>query len=327
MKKIVTSAVVFLMITFNLPLAQAQKVEIQAGVFGGTLYQLSYAFSELMKNYDDSLQFTTVETPGSAAGIIKMDAQPEIRIAAATYVTVLEAKKGRPPFKKAYSDLRILGNFTKNIQTLITLDPGIKTLEDLKGKRLGLGPKPTVIGKNHWSIIEKGCSDPGSIKIFYMKWGGLKNALMDGSIDAMVMGVSTRLEGAWSAVPIFKEIVASRGNPHFIPLPEKAIASAAKSDDMIYPSMLIPKDIISQGIPAADTMAWSEKLALFASAKFSEEAAYTIVKTLYEHGTEMVKQTPIAKGLWPEVVADIHLSDDMIHPGAMKFYKELLKLQ
>ena len=315
-------AILLLALVFGPLAANAQQVEIQAGVFGGTLYQLSYAFSELMKGYAPDIKTTTVETPGSAAGIIKMSANPEARIAAATYVTVLEAVKGRPPFKTPYADIRILGNFTRNIQTLVTLDAEIQSLDDLSGKRLGLGPKPTVIGKNHWSIIEKGCKDPGSIKTFYMKWGGLKDALMDGSIDAMVMGVSTRKSGTWAAVPIFKEIVAARGNPHFIPIPESAIQKAAAADDIAYPPMMIPKDAIGPGLPSSDTMAWSEKLALFANNQFSEDAAYAIVKVLYEHGQEMVKQTPVARGVWPELVVDINLPDDMIHPGALKYYKE-----
>ncbi len=319
MRKII---ILLLALVIIVPTVHAKEVEIQAGVFGGTLYQLSYAFSELMKSYAPNMKATTVETPGSAAGIIKMSAKPDTRIAAATYVTVLEAVKGRPPFKKAFTDLKVLGNFTKNIQTLITLDANIRELNDLTGKRLGLGPKPTVIGKNHWSIIEKGCKDPGSIKTFYMKWGGLKDALMDGSIDAMVMGVSTRKSGNWASVPIFKEIVASRGNPHFIPIPEHAIKAAATADDIDYPPMMLPKDAIGPGLPSADTMAWSEKLALFANSQFSEDAAYTIVKVLYEHGTEMVKQTPVARGVWPELVADIHVPEDMIHPGALKYYKE-----
>ena len=316
------SIILLLVLVFGIPAVHAKDVEIQAGVFGGTLYQLSYAFSELAKSHAPDMSVTTVETPGSAAGIIKMSAKPDTRIAAATYVTILEAVKGRPPFKKPFSDIRVIGNFTKNIQTLITLDEKIRTLDDLKGKRIGLGPKPTVIGKNHWSIIQKGCQDPGSIKPFYMKWGTLKDALMDGSIDAMVLGVSTRLQGPWATVPVFKEIVASRGNPHFISIPEHTIRAAATADDIDYPPMMIPKDAIGPDLPSADTMAWSEKLALFATSRFSEDAAYTIAKVLYEHGPEMVKQTPVARGVWPELVADINLPEEMIHPGALKYYKE-----
>ena len=95
-----------------------KKLEIQSGIFGGVLYQVSYAFSVIGNKYAQGIEFSTVETTGSAAGIIKAYEQPEERIVAATYVPILGAREGQPPFDKPYPDMRVIGNFTKNIQTL-----------------------------------------------------------------------------------------------------------------------------------------------------------------------------------------------------------------
>ncbi len=299
-----------------------KKLEIQSGIFGGVLYQVSYAFSVIGNKYAQDLEFSTVETTGSAAGIIKAYEQPEGRIVAATYVPILGAREGQPPFDKPYPDMRVIGNFTKNIQTFITLDDSIKSIEDLKGKRLGLGPKPTVIGKNMESMIRHGYGISKKMKIYYMKWPQLKDAILDGSIHAMVLGVTIRPSGPWAPVPVYKEIASARKNVSFLPIPEEAVKKAAAADKISYPAAILPKDAIAPGQPDKDIPCWSENLALFAHKDLDPAIAYQLAEILYTHCGEMAKTTAIAKGTWPGVVADISLSDDMIHPGALKFYKE-----
>ncbi len=48
------------------------------------------------------------------------------------------------------------------------------------------------------------------MKPFYMGWNQLRDALLDSSIDAMVMAVSMRPSGTWSPVPVYQEIAVSR---------------------------------------------------------------------------------------------------------------------
>ena len=61
---------------------------------------------------------------------------------------------------------------------------------------------------------------------------------------------------------------------------------------------------------------------MYAHKDFSPEVAYELAKILYEHSGELRNVTAVAKATSPEIVPDIPLPDDMIHPGALKYYKE-----
>lgn len=301
--------------------AHAAEVEIQAGIFGGTLYQMSYALTEILKLHAPDIKAAAVETSGTGMGITKASQAPERRILAGTLVPVLEARAGVAPYKKAFTGLKLIGNMSENIQTLITFNPDIKTVEDLKGKRVGLGPKPTILGHNHASIVSAACSDPKAIKFEYMNWGSMRDAMLDGSIDAMILGVSTRQTPPWVPVSVYGELVASRGNPHVISIPAEAVSKAAVADKVAYEAKTVPAGAFGNGVPAADVPAYRDLLGIYAFDELDEQTAYTIAKVLYEHCAEMATYSAAAKGVWPELIVPT-VPDEMVHPGALRFYKE-----
>lgn len=301
--------------------AHAADVEIQAGIFGGTLYQMSYALTEILKANAPDITATAVETNGTGMGITKASQAPERRIVAGTLVPVMEARAGIPPFKQAFTGLKLIGNMSENIQTLITFNPEIKTIDDLKGKRVGLGPKPTVLGHNHASIVSAASSDPNSIKFEYMNWGSMRDAMLDGSIDAMILGVSTRQTPPWVPVSVYGELVASRGNPYVISIPAEAVSKAAAADKIAYEAKTVPAGAFGNNVPAADVPAYRDLLGIYAFDELDDDTAYTIAKVLYEHCGDMATYSAAAKGVWPELVVPT-VPDDMIHPGALRYYKE-----
>ncbi len=301
--------------------AHAADVEIQAGIFGGTLYQMSYALTEVLKVHAPEIKANAVETNGTGMGIIKASQAPERRIVAGTLVPVMEARAGVAPYKQAFTGLKLIGNMSENIQTLISFDPNIKTIEDLKGKRVGLGPKPTVLGHNHASIIMAASSDPKSIDFEYMNWGSMRDAMLDGSIDAMILGVSSRQTPPWVPVSVYGELIASRGNPHYIDIPEEAVKKASEADKIAYECKSVPAGSIGDNVPAKDIASWRDLLGLYAFDELDEQTAYTIAKVLYENCEEMATYSAAAKGIWPELIVPT-VPDDMIHPGALRFYKE-----
>lgn len=301
--------------------SHAANVEIQAGIFGGTLYQMSYALTEILKVHAPEITASAVETNGTGMGIVKASQAPDKRIVAGTLVPIMEARAGIAPYKKAFTGLKIIGNMSENIQTLITFDPNIKTIEDLKGKRVGLGPKPTVLGHNHASIVMAACSDPKSINFEFMNWGSMRDAMLDGSIDAMILGVSSRQTPPWVPVAVYGELIASRGTPHYIDIPAEAVKKAADADKIAYESKDVPAGAIAENVPPKAVPCWRDLLGIFAFDELDEQTAYTIAKVLYEHCTEMATYSAAAKGVWPELIVPT-VPDDMIHPGALRFYKE-----
>ena len=82
-----------------------------------------------------------------------------------------------------------------------------------------------------------------------------------------------------------------------------------------------PAGAIAANVPPADVPAWRELLGIYAFDELDDDTAYTIAKVLYEHCGDMATYSAAAKGVWPELVVPT-VPDDMVHPGALRFYKE-----
>jgi len=326
-KKLITCIIVFCFVvgfagTFGALAAEKRKIEMQSSMFGGVLYQLCFAFSEIVKKHSQIIELNPVESAGTGAGIMKVYGDPKDRITAGTPITCIAAKHGQKPFNKPYPDMRIMGNFVRNVQVLITLDPDIKQVTDLKGKKVGLGPQPTVLGRSMRDVIEVGYGLKGQLKIFHMKWPQLKDSLLDGSIDAMVLGVSSRPAGKWVAVPVYQEILAAGKTPHYMGYTKEILENTGKATNSNLPPLVLPKDSVASGQPDRDIQAFIDDLGVWAHKDFDLALAYELTRILHEHYDEMKTITGVAKATHKDIIFDLAVTDDMIHPGSMKYLKE-----
>ena len=217
--------------------AASSTIEIEAGMFGGTLYNLSYALSEVFKTDHPDIRLVPVETTGNAAGIVKASASPADRLVAGSALPLQEAVQGVSPFPRTFENFRFVAGACVHAETLITLDPQIRTLADLSGKRIGLGPQPSMQGRTMWSIMRDSIPGSDKMKPFWMNWSSLKDSMIDGSLDCMVLGVGIIPDGPWQPVSVYAEIVASRGNPHLIPFTREKLAEAADTSPQFLAQM------------------------------------------------------------------------------------------
>lgn len=301
-----------------------EKYEICAGAFGSVTYQLSFAVSEILKQLAPQYALLPVETSGAAASVIKGATRPDRMLMAYGALTFRMATQGKPPFQKVYPDLKVLGFATRNVQTLITYDPGIKTLADLRGKRIGMSVRPSVCGMDHWNIISKGIGDGGKTTPSYMNWGALQSALMDGAIDAAALGVSTTPSGPWAPLSMYAELVASKGAPYFLNIDESFIARAARESGLPYVPVIIPRGAISENVPDRDVTAWEERIGIMAFADLPEELAYAVTRILCENREDIARLSPVGRNMSLEITVPGRdfLTDDQLHPGALRYYRE-----
>jgi len=302
--------------------AEKRKVEIEAATFGGSLYQMCFAFSEIVNKHSDILTLNPAESAGTGAGIMKVYGDPKGRVTAGTPITIIAAKNGDKPFNKPYPDMRVIGNFVRNVHLLITFDPNLKSVMDLAGKKVGLGPQPTVLGRSMRDIIEIGYGLKGKVKLFYMKWPQLKDSLMDGSIDAMILGASAAPGGKCVPVPVYQEIMASGKKLYFMGYSKEALEKAGKAANSNFPPRLVKKDSIGPGQPQEDIQSFTDDLGVWAHKDFDPALAYEMAKILDQHWKEMRDITGIAKATFSDILFDFVVQDDMVHSGTLKYLKE-----
>lgn len=301
----------------------AERIDMPSGIFGGTQYQYMHGLSEVAKEQLPQYQMVPVETTGSPASLIKAAEKPDKSIFALSGSSFVDALHGHKPYPKPMSNAKLIGFVTQNMQTLFSYDPKIKNLEDMSGKRFVTTGIMTSNGGLLWDLIKNAIPGSDKMKPSYSNWSTVQSTMLDGTADVASLGVTANANGAWVPVSIYSELVASRGAPHFISVDETLLDEANKKSDFKYVPLVMPKGAIAENVPDQDIKGWEERLGVGTFAEAPDELAYAIAKMLCEAQEEMAKYTPVGKYMSTNVTVPPSVyTDDQIHPGALRYYKE-----
>lgn len=224
--------------------------------------------------------------------------------------TVLEGRKFL-----FMDDMLAIGTF------FMTLDRDIKTLSDLKGKRIGIGLR----GQSHWGGYAKvfleaeGVTEKNS-KIDFL--GGLKavEALLDGRVDAAVSGVhlEVNLKGKVLGPPLTQLGASGRKFFYVAPRPE----TIDKVNQTLNAPFLKVK-LAAGFLPhqTEDIVVAADIGGKAAHASFPEDLAYEISKAYIQFGPELGRFQALGQLVTREMLVT-GLTKENTHPGAIRAFKE-----
>ena len=217
----------------------------------------------------------------------------------------------KPPYG-AHPNLRLLTLGTDlSLGILVRADSPMKSLADLKGKRLTWDfpafPANILSGLATLSTAGVSIKDLQPVPVPEVVSG--VRALMEGRVDGAVAAVGMGIVSEADA----------RVGVRFLPASQdpKGVRVAGG----IMPGGNV---IIRRPGPAGikvDTPIWSYGISIVASTHMSDELAYTIIKTWWEHWKELEPIHPQLRGWSPEVFVQ-ETATIPYHPGAIKLYKE-----
>ena len=314
MKKISFSLVVmgaiFLLATagfaqqkISLPLKQ---ISIGTAGTAGTYYIIGAGMSKMFEKYLDVR--STAEVTSGAIENIRLLESKKVEIALLTPESADLGVKGLKPFSQKY-DLQALIPLYPNVnQFLVLKDSPIKSFADLKGKSVSLGsPGSGILGSNQ--LLFDALGMPFSeFKPQYLSFSENAVALRNGSIDAALT-----LTAAPS--PFIMDIESTH-SIRLVPLTEAESKKITGKYSYFLPYTIAKGAYKSLEGDIPTFAAW--KL-VAAKREFPEEAAYQIVKTVFEHLDEIQKVHPTAKFIKPENIGRIKIP---YHAGAIRYFKE-----
>lgn len=300
------------------------NVSMISAPFGTGSYVLGSALEEVSKKKHPWLRITHSESPGFIFNIKKLDKEPELKktmiVGSGAGVSGL-AEAGDKPFDKTYSPLKLIANYSLGAYWLATLDPNIKSVSDLAGKKVALGRAAQInwAVQPAWIIAHGFGLGKDKVNLQYVGTKEAVAALLDGTADAAVVGgYFDPLSKKMVVSPQTAEFIASGRKITHLPWGNDAI-NKAKAKGMKMASITIPANTIdSVSVPlevAADTTSW------MVSQEFPDELAYEAAKMIIDnimmfgdyHATgKLMSRAGLVYG-W-------ETSD--IHPGALKAYRE-----
>ncbi|UCF90940.1 MAG: TAXI family TRAP transporter solute-binding subunit [Desulfobacterales bacterium] len=210
-------------------------------------------------------------------------------------------------------DLRaVFGMHPEPVTLVAGVDAGIKSITDLKGKRVNIGNPGSDQRENSIDALEAvGIDYQKDLIAEEVKAAEAPGLLQDGRIDAFFYTVA-HPNGT------IREATAGRRKVRFV-----AIIGTAKllAKYPYYASAKIPIQFYPEVENTADVETFGVKATLVTSAKVPDQVVYAIVKEVFENFEDFKKLHPAFAVLTKESALE-GLSAP-IHPGAMKYYKEI----
>ena len=289
----------------------AQFVNILTGGQSGVYYPLGVALAQVYDKYIPNAKATAQVTKASAENMNLLQAgRGELAFALAD--TVSNAYKGdkEAGFPNPLKKLRgISATYNNYIQIVASADSGIKTLADLKGKRLSVGAAKSGTELNARAVLKAaGITYDDLGKVEYLPFGEsvelIKNRQLDATLQSAGLGVASIRD------------LASSQNIVVVPVPADVIA---KIGDAAYQPGTIPANTYTGQTADVPTAAIPNFLVTHSGV--SDQLAYEMTKNLYEHLDTLYAAHNAAKAIHRENA--LKGMPVPVHPGAARYYREV----
>lgn len=190
---------------------------------------------------------------------------------------------------------------------IVTCNPDIKTVADLKGKTVSIGAAGSGVFYNALDILGAyGLDYETDINAQYQDFGDSADALQDGKIDAafVVAGAPT----------VAITTLATSKDAYLVSLDDEHIA-ALQETSPYYSKYVIPEGTY-EGVPETTTVAVSA--VIIARDDVDENDVYNIVSTIFENADSLAHDK--AKELDLDFAAGV--TNVPYHPGAARYFAE-----
>jgi TRAP transporter TAXI family solute receptor len=288
----------------------AEFINVLTGGTSGVYYPLGVALSQIYGKALPDAKSSVQATKASAENLNLLQAgRGEVGFSLGD--AVAEAWKGNEEagFKAPLKKLRTLAAIYPNyIQIVANAESGIKTLADLKGKRIAVGAPKSGTELNARDIFKAagmGYKDFG--KVEYLPFGEsvelIKNRQLDATLISAGLGVAAVRDLSTSIkiviVPIPAEVVVKIGEAAYQAGTVPANTYNGQTTDI--PTVAVQNFLVThEGVPT--------------------ETVYKMTKAMFDNIDQMVTAHAAAKAIRKEDAAKA--PPVPLHPGAEKYYRE-----
>lgn len=290
--------------------AQQKFIAIGTGGTAGTYYPLGGAMAEIW-NKNIARMNATAQSTGASAANINLLKDGKVDVVIIQNDVGFYALNGVELFKdKPFKDLRGMACLYNETVQLVALESsGIKTVYDLKGKKVSVGAAGSGVEANARQILEAAGLSYSDIKVQYLSFAESASNLKDGNIDAAFTTGGFPI-AAISDLAISKKTV-------LVPV-DKELLKKLMDKWSFYAPTVVPAGTY-KGVDA-DVPSVAVKSMLAVSAKIDANLVYEMLKTMFDNGPRLVAAH--AQGANIKLATALEGMSLPLHPGAEKFYKE-----
>ncbi|NMM36148.1 MAG: TAXI family TRAP transporter solute-binding subunit [Glaciimonas sp.] len=291
--------------------AQQQFINVLTGGTSGVYYPMGVALSQIYAKAMPDVKTSVQATKASAENLNLLQAgRGELGFTLGDALSDAWKGDAEAGFKTPLKKLRgVAGIYPNYIQIVALADSGIKTLADLKGKRIAVGAPKSGTELNARAIFKAaGLTYKDFAKVEYLPFGEsvelMKNRQLDVTLQSAGLGVSSLRDLAASV-----KIVV-------VPIPADVVS---KVGDTAYQSGVVPANTYEGQIDNVPT-AYVQNF-LVTHEGVPTDTVYKMTKSMFENLDHLAAAHAAAKSIRKETaLVGMPLP---LHPGAEKYYREI----
>jgi uncharacterized protein len=291
--------------------AQAQDfINVLTGGTSGVYYPLGVALSNVYGEKIEGVKTSAQATKASVENLnLLQQGKGEVAFSLGDAVTLAWAGNAEAGFPGKLDKLRgIAALYPNYIQVVASAESGIKTLADLKGKRVSVGAPKSGTELNARAVFKAaGLTYEDFSKVEYLAFAEsvdlMKNRQLDATLQSAGLGVASIRDLASSV-----DIV-------IVPIPPDTVTAIG---DPAYAAGTIPAG--TYGKQEADVPTAAITNILVTHSEVSDDLAYQMTKVMFDNLPALAAAHVAGKGIKLETA--LSSMPIPLHPGAERFYKE-----
>ena len=309
MKKLIAIVLALVVALSLVACGGASKMTMGTGGTTGTYYGYGGVLGNQIKT-SAGITVNVVSTDGSKANILGIDAG-NYQLATVQSDVMAYAWAGTRSFatEGKLDSFRVVGGLYAEAVQLVTMDENIKSVADLKGKKVSIGAAGSGVYFNAIDVLGAAGLSENDIVPQYQSFADSADALKDGKIDAafIVAGAPT---------PAIQELFTTNPNARLVPI-DGDIAKKLMDASPYYTSYKIEDD--AYGADKAVTTV-TVKATLIVATSASEEDVYELTKAIFDNIPAITEAHK--KGLELSLENATSGMTAPFHKGAAKYFAE-----
>lgn len=295
------------------PTPKSYQLILATGGTAGTYYPLGGSMAQIFNSKIKGVNMTAQAT-GASVENMRLVQKGEAELAMTQNDIADYSMRGVESFKEKLPDIRAIATlYPEVIQIIVPADSTIKTVADMKGKKVSVGAPGSGNEANARQILDSFGLTYNDIDEILLSYADSADSFKNKQLDAIFF--TTGMPN--SAI---QDMITSRPIKILNITTEQVKGLQAKYP--FYEAITIPKGTY-KGVDT-DIQTVTVQAILTVSAKADNDLVYNLTKTLIENATELAGANAKAKVLEAAIKDKNTIKGITIplHPGAIKYYEE-----
>ncbi|MFU0790567.1 TAXI family TRAP transporter solute-binding subunit [Virgibacillus proomii] len=291
---------------------KAQAIVFGTGGTSGTYYPIGGALKPIFEK-SDYVNNVTVESTGASIANIQNIQDGLNQMSIIMSDVGYDALEGIGQFEGNPVEIQAMAGMYQNVVQIVALaDSDIKTIEDLEGKRVGVGKVGSGVEQSTQKVLEVlGLTYDDLSKVTHTGYADSVQEMKNGNLDAAFFTSGVPNSNITDLMQqndiVFVEIEGDIANKLMEKYPFYKAFTIPANDEAMYN---LPEEVNTVGIQNLITV----------SPALSKDLVYDLTKRYYDYlGSEEVSIRALKQLEREELANELIVP---LHPGAEKFYKE-----